>query len=95
LLFVFAVVATPPRAVPAFVLFAVCVGIVAHLARVRLGFITRRLVFEIPFLAFALLIPFLSSGERVSILGLSLSEPWLWAARNIAIKATLGLAVTV
>jgi cobalt/nickel transport system permease protein len=95
LLFVFAVVATPSRAVPAFVLYAICVGTVARLSRVRLRFIARRLVFEIPFLAFALLLPFLSSGERSSVLGLSLSEPGLWAAWNIAIKATLGLAVTV
>lgn len=78
-----------------FVGYALCLYAVALLAHVPITFIARRLLFEIPFLLFALLLPFLASGERVSMLGLSLSVEGLWAAWNIVIKATLGLATTI
>lgn len=95
MLFVLAVVATPPKAWWAFGLYALILVAVAAVAHVKLRFVARRLVFEIPFLMFALLLPFLSSGERVPFLGLTLSRDGLWGAWNIGIKSTLGLATTV
>lgn len=88
-------VATPAKVPLAFFGYALCLYAVARLAHVPIGFIARRLLFEIPFLLFALLLPFLASGDRVSMLGLSLSVEGLWAAWNIVIKATLGLATTI
>ena len=57
--------------------------------------IGRRLAIEVPFVAFALLLPFVGQGERVDVLGVSLSVAGLWAAWNILVKATLGVAATV
>ena len=55
----------------------------------------RRLVIELPFLAFAFFLPFIGRGERVEVLGLSLSVAGLWGAWNILVKGTLGVAASV
>jgi cobalt/nickel transport system permease protein len=93
-LFVFAVVATPKEAFWAFGLYAVIVVAIALVAGVPLGRLARRLVIELPFLAFALFLPFIGRGERVQVGFLSLSVAGLWGAWNILIKGTLGVAAT-
>jgi cobalt/nickel transport system permease protein len=95
LLFVVAVVVTPRTVVVAFAAYACCLLIVARIGRIRLAFIGRRLAFEAPFLLFALALPFLATGPRVSVLGLSLSAHGLWGAWNVISKATLGVATTI
>jgi cobalt/nickel transport system permease protein len=94
LLFVVAVVATRREAVWAFALYSALLAGATLLARVPAGFLVRRLTFETPFVAFALLLPFLGGGPRVESLGVSLSVEGLWAAWNIVVKATLGLWTT-
>jgi cobalt/nickel transport system permease protein len=94
-LFVFTIVATPREAVWAFAGFAVILIALARVGQVPLGFVARRLVIEVPFLAFAALMPIVGEGERVDVLGVSLSVAGLWAAWNIVVKATLGVAATV
>lgn len=94
-LFVIAVVATPREAFWAFGVYgAVVVGLVAA-ARLPVAFVAKRLLFEIPFILFAVLLPFIGGGERIRVLGLSLSAEGLWGAWNIVAKATLGLAVSI
>jgi len=94
-LFVVAVVATPREAWWAFVLdLGLLVGLAA-LGRVPLGVVGRRLVLEAPFLAFAVLLPFVAAGPRVDIGPLSLSESGLWGAWNILAKGTLGAFAAV
>ncbi|WP_282692918.1 cobalt ECF transporter T component CbiQ [Streptomyces sp. CC208A] len=93
--FVLVVVTTPREAVWAFALYAALLGTVAALARVPAGFLLRRLAIEIPFVAFALLMPFVVPGERTEVLGVSLSVPGLWGAWNILAKGTLGVAASV
>jgi cobalt/nickel transport system permease protein len=95
LLFVFAVVATPREAFWAFGLYAIMLMMLAKVAGIPLRFIARRLVIEIPFVVFAVLMPFFGSGEKVEVLGLSLYVSGLWAAWNILAKATLGFATTI
>ncbi len=95
LLFVFAVVATPKEQVWAFGVYAALIVLAAEIGRVPLLGIARRLVIEVPFLAFAALLPILGRPPRVDVLGLQLSEPGLWAAWNIVVKGTLGVAATV
>jgi cobalt/nickel transport system permease protein len=90
LLFVLAVVATPREAFWAFAAHAVVLGCATAVARVPPGFVLRRLVIEAPFLLFAVFLPFVGSGERIDVLGVSVSEAGLWAAWNIIAKATLG-----
>ena len=94
-LFVVAVVATPREAWWAFVLdLALLVGL-AVLGRVPLGVVGRRLVLEAPFLAFAVLLPFVAGGPRIDVGPLSLSESGLWGAWNILAKGTLGAFAAV
>jgi cobalt/nickel transport system permease protein len=95
LAFVFAVVATPREAFWAFALDAIILIVVVRLAELPAGFVVRRLVFELPFIAFAILLPFIGRGERVEVLGLSLSVEGLWGAWNIIAKATLGLGASI
>ncbi|MET8676954.1 cobalt ECF transporter T component CbiQ [Streptomyces sp. NPDC004647] len=93
--FVLVVVSTPREAVWAFGLYAVLLGAVAALARIPAGLLLRRLLIEVPFVAFAVLMPFVAEGPYVDVLGLSLSESGLWGAWNILAKGTLGVAASV
>ncbi|MDX3845059.1 cobalt ECF transporter T component CbiQ [Streptomyces europaeiscabiei] len=93
--FVVVVVSTPREAMWAFGLYAVLLGVVACVARVPAGFLLRRLLIEIPFVAFAVLMPFVAQGERVEVLGMSLSVSGLWGAWNVLAKGTLGVAASV
>jgi len=95
LLFVVAVVATPREAMWAFGVDAGIIVIAATAARIPPSFVLRRLVIEIPFLLFAAFLPFLGRGERIDVLGISLSQEGLAAAWNIAAKATLGTAASI
>jgi cobalt/nickel transport system permease protein len=87
---VIAVVATPREAFWAFGLHAMMLLGVTAAARVPVRFVLRRLLIEVPFVLFAVFLPFVGSGDRVPVLGLSLSQTGLWAAWNIIAKATLG-----
>ncbi|GAA2684020.1 cobalt ECF transporter T component CbiQ [Streptomyces lunalinharesii] len=93
--FVLVVVATPRTAVWAFALYAVLLAAVAAAARVPAGFLLRRLLIEVPFVAFAVLMPFVAQGPRTHVLGLDLSVGGLWGAWNILAKGTLGVAASV
>ncbi|MGP4112183.1 cobalt ECF transporter T component CbiQ [Streptomyces sp. 4N509B] len=89
--FVLLVVATPREAVWAFGCHAALLAGVAVAARVPPGFLLRRMLIEVPFLAFAVLLPLVAEGPRTTVLGVSLSESGLWSAWNILAKGTLGV----
>jgi cobalt/nickel transport system permease protein len=93
--FVFAVVATNRTAFWAFAIDAALIAAVARLGAVPLSLLARRLVIEAPFVAFALFLPLVGEAPHADVLGLSLSVPGLWAAWNILIKGTLGVAATI
>jgi cobalt/nickel transport system permease protein len=97
LAFVLAVVATPRTAFWAYGVDAVALAVVARLAGLPLLLVARRLVVEVPFVAFAVFLPLIGEAPRVDVpgIGISLSEPGLWAAWNILAKGTLGVATTV
>lgn len=95
LAFVTVVVSTPREAVWAFAAYALLLAAVAYTARVPAPFLLKRLLVEVPFVAFAVLLPFVAQGERVDVLGLSLSASGLWGAWNILAKGTLGVAASV
>lgn len=94
-LFVFAVVATPREQFWAFGVHAGLIVLAALIGRLSLWSVARRLVIEVPFLLFAVLLPIVGRAPRVEVLGVSLSEAGLWAAWNIVVKGTLGVAATV
>ncbi|MGH3328043.1 MAG: cobalt ECF transporter T component CbiQ [Streptomycetales bacterium] len=95
LLFVMAVVATPPGWFSAFGGYAVLLALVAALGGVPAGFVARRAAIEVPFVAFAVLLPFIARGARVEVLGLALSAEGLLAAWNILAKGTLGVTTSI
>jgi cobalt/nickel transport system permease protein len=94
-LFVFVVVATPREAIWAFGVYAALLAATAAVASVPAPLVLRRMVVEVPFVAFAVLMPLLSRGERIDVLGLSLSQSGLWAAWNVLAKATLGVVCSI
>ncbi|MFD5891875.1 cobalt ECF transporter T component CbiQ [Streptomyces sp. NPDC060334] len=93
--FVLVVVSTPREAIWAFGLYALLLAAVTAVARIPAAFVLRRLLIEVPFVAFAVLMPFVAEGERVEVLGMSLSVSGLWGAWNVLAKGTLGVAASV
>jgi cobalt/nickel transport system permease protein len=93
--FVLIVVATPLQAAPAFAGYAVLLVAVAASARLPPLRVLPRMAVEVPFVAFALLLPFVGRTPDVLVLGVPLSEPGLQAAGNILAKATLGVGTSV
>lgn len=95
LTFVILVVLTPRDWIAAFGVDAVLLGFVVVIAGLAPGLMARRMAIELPFVVFALLLPLLGHGPDVQVGPLSLSEPGLWAAWNILVKGTLGVAASV
>ncbi|HZJ48797.1 MAG TPA: cobalt ECF transporter T component CbiQ [Acidimicrobiia bacterium] len=93
--FVMAVVSTPRTAVWAFAVYGAIVVALLAFARLSLSFVARRALVLVPFLAVALLFPIIGSGERIDVLGLSLSVDGLWDLWNVAAKAGLGFLIAV
>jgi cobalt/nickel transport system permease protein len=93
--FIAAVVATPRRQWWAFVADAAIVVCVAIYAEIPCRQLARRLTIELPFVAFAVLLPLVGTSPKVEVLGLHLSEPGLWAAWAIVAKGTLGVSATI
>lgn len=95
LLFVVGVAVTPRTAVWAFVLDAIVLGLVIHIARIPARFIAARLVVITPFVLFAVFIPFIAGGEQTELLGVTLSREGLWATWNVVAKASLGATASI
>ncbi|MFG2090493.1 MULTISPECIES: cobalt ECF transporter T component CbiQ [unclassified Spirillospora] len=95
LAFVLLVVATPRERMWAFGAYALLLAAVALIARVPFRTVARRTVIEVPFVAFAILLPFVAEGERIALLGLRVSEGGMWDAWNILAKGTLGVVASI
>lgn len=93
--FMLVVVATPRQWPLVFLAYLAVVLAVIGLSRVPFGYIAKRMVVETPFVVFALLVPVISEGPRTQVLGLSLSEPGLWAAFGLLVKGTLGVMASL
>lgn len=95
ILFVFAVALTPREAIWAFAVYGLALFSLTVVSKIRIPFLLVRLLGVLPFIVFAFLLPFIASGERVEILGLSVSREGLWGAWNIIAKAGLGAATSI
>ena len=93
--FVLVVVAIPAQQYWAFAAYAVLLGAVVFAAGIPARFVLQRMVVEVPFVVFAMLMPVISTGQRVDVLGLSLSEPGLLSAWNLLAKGTLGVVASI
>src|SRR3712207_5947903 len=96
--FALVVVATPvhaPWAWAAYGGYLALVLLAAAVAGVRPARLARGLAIEVPFVLFALLLPFVAKGPRVEVAGLALSESGLVAAGGLLAKATLSVLAAV
>ena len=93
--FMLLVVATPRDWYAAFAAHLAVLAAVVAVSRVPVGYLLRRMVIEVPFLVFALLVPFVATGPRVEVLGTSVSEPGLLAAFGLAVKGSLGVLASL
>ena len=89
--FMLLVVATPAHWWPAFVAYAAVVGVVVAVSQVPVRYLAPRMLVEVPFVVFALLLPFVATGPRSDVWGLSVSETGLVAAAALLVKGTLGV----
>jgi cobalt/nickel transport system permease protein len=89
--FMLVVVATPREWYAAFAVYLLLLLVVVGLSRVPPVYLAKRMVIETPFVLFAVLIPFIAEGPRIEVLGLSVSEPGLWAAAALIVKGSLGV----
>lgn len=94
-LFVCCVVATPPRAFWAFGAYLAVLLAIWAFARIPVGWFAKRALLEAPFIVLVVLLPFSQGGQRVDLLGMSMSEPGLLAAWNILAKGTLGVLTSL
>lgn len=94
-MFALVVVATPAAAWPVAVAAAVGLAVVAVIARVPYGWALRRAGVELPFVAFALLMPFVATGPRTPVGPLVLSEAGLVGGALVLVRATLGLGAAL
>lgn len=93
--FMLVVVATPPVWIWAFAAYAAQLAVIVRLAGIPAQVVLRRMVVEIPFVIFALLLPIVSDGPRREVLGASLSEAGLASGWNILVKGTIGVVASI
>jgi cobalt/nickel transport system permease protein len=93
--FMLLVVATPPTWVWAFAGYLAVIAVVVGFSQVPPAYLLKRLVVEVPFVVFALLMPFIATGPRTEVAGLALSEPGLLAAWGLLVKGTLGVLASL
>ena len=95
LAFAIVVVATPGDAYPVFAAYAVLLGLVIGVSRVPPAYLIKRTVVELPFVVFAVLLPFVATGPQTEVLGVSVSEHGLEAGIALLVKGTLGVLASL
>ncbi len=94
-LFVLCAALTPRTAIWAFGVYGTLLAVVVMVARIPLRFLIARLVVVLPFVLFAFMVPIIGEGERVRVLGISLSAEGLWAMWGILAKAGVGATSSI
>jgi cobalt/nickel transport system permease protein len=93
--FMMVVVATPADWYAAYAVEALMLLGVVALSRVPATYLAPRMVIEVPFAFFALLMPFIAHGPRTEVLGLTVSEPGLHAGLALLVKGTMGVLASL
>lgn len=89
------VVATPIQNLVAYLGFLIILLILIKLSQLPYRTVFLRSLVEIPFVLFALLMPFFGTGAKVQFLGLELYEAGLWAGAGIVAKGTIGVVTAI
>lgn len=95
LVFMLVVVATPRGTYLAFAAYAVLLGCLIAVSRVPLRYLLPRMSVEIPFVIFALLLPFFATGPTTDVFGITVSQSGLTGAIALLIKGTLGVLASL
>jgi cobalt/nickel transport system permease protein len=88
-------VATPITRWPAFIAFFGLLIFTAVISKIPILLLFRRALIEIPFIFFAILMPFFGEGEKFSIFGVMVYRDGLLAGTSIVVKGTLGVLAAV
>ena len=94
-LFIIVCVATPSHFWQAFVVYGLLVLGTILIAQLPLKVVARRSLIELPFVFFAIMMPIFGSGERVEVLGVSLSRLGIESGASILVKGTFGVLCAV
>lgn len=95
LAFVITVVATPRDWYAAFAVYLAALVVVIGVSRVPPTYVLKRTVVEIPFVLFAVLLPFVAQGPRTEVLGVTVSQHGLEAGIALLVKGTLGVLASL
>ena len=87
--------ATPITRWPAFIAFFALIIYTAFMSKIPILLLFKRALIEIPFVFFAILMPFFGEGEKFSIFGLMVYRDGLLAGTSIVVKGTLGVLAAV
>jgi cobalt/nickel transport system permease protein len=95
LVFMLVVVATPKQWYAAYAVYLGVLLVVVGVSTVPPTYLLKRMLVEVPFLFFALLMPFIATGPRTDVLGVSVSEAGLLGAWALLAKGTLGVLASL
>lgn len=95
LCFVLGVALTPRDVLWPYLVDAVVLAVVIRAAGLRAGFVATRAMVVLPFVAFAVLIPFISTGDRIEVLGVGMSREGLGSAAHVLARSVLGVTTSI
>jgi cobalt/nickel transport system permease protein len=95
LVFMLVVVATPKQWYAAYAVYLGVLLVVVGVSTVPPTYLLKRMLVEVPFLFFALLMPFIATGPRTDVLGVSVSQAGLLGAWALLAKGTIGVLASL
>jgi cobalt/nickel transport system permease protein len=93
--FILVVVSTPVTQWPAFIAYFVWLLTVVFIAKIPFLLLLKRSLIEIPFVFFAILMPFFGTGEKIQVGPFDLYREGLIAGSGIVVKGTLGVMTAI
>ncbi len=93
--FVLAVALTPRDVLWPYLVDAVVLAVVIRAAGLRPRFVATRALVVAPFVVFALLIPFVATGERIEVLGVGMSRDGMVSAGHVLARSVLGVTTSI
>jgi len=94
-LFIVVVILTPITNWVAYVSYVILIGLTIAVAKLPLTTVLLRSLIEVPFVLFAVLMPFFGSGETLEVGPFTLYEEGLLAAAAIVAKGSLGVLTAI
>ncbi|MEY2634173.1 MAG: hypothetical protein RIS75_113 [Actinomycetota bacterium] len=93
--FIFVAVFTPANFYLNFALYAALLFVVVMIARLPLSKVLSRMIVEIPFVLFAVIMPFVGPAPMIEIAGITVSEAGFNAGFGILAKGTIGVLTSI